>query len=131
MMFDTKSRARMEMERRVLDSIEYARDGSIAVIAITKKMIEESGALEDDLDGLATIPRGIEGVAVGITLREKDDGSYKISLRAHPPADASEICSGFGGGGHKGAAGCTIGAPLDEAKKKIISAVKEYLDKHL
>ena len=130
-MFDTKSRARVEMEKRVMDSIEYARGGSIAVIRITKKMIKDSGAVEDDLDGLATIPRGIEGVIVGITLREKDNGAYKISLRAHPPADASVICSKFGGGGHKGAAGCTINAPLEEAEGQIINAAKEYLDKHL
>lgn len=130
-MFDTKSRARIEMERRVMDSIEFTRGGSVAVIEITKKMIAESGAVEDDLDGLATIPRGIEGVEVGITLRENDDGSYKISLRAHPPANASEICAKFGGGGHKGAAGCTIHAPLAETKKQIINVVKEYLDKDL
>jgi phosphoesterase RecJ-like protein len=130
-MFDTKSRARVEMEKRVMDSIEYARGGSIAVIEITKKMIAESGAVEDDLDGLATIPRGIEGVRIGITLREKDDGTYKISLRAHPPADASDICAVFGGGGHKGAAGCTIAAPLKDAKAKIINAAKEYLDKNI
>lgn len=130
-MFDTKSRARVEMEKRVMDSIEYKRGGSIAVIKITKKMIKESGAVEDDLDGLATIPRGIEGVLIGITLRERDDGAYKISLRAHPPANASEICAKFGGGGHKGAAGCTINAPIEKAKEHIINAAKEYLDKYL
>lgn len=130
-MFDTKSRARMDMERRVLDSIEYARGGSIALIQITKKMIAESGAKDDELDGLATIPRGIEGVAVGITLREKDDGFYKVSLRAHPPANAAEICERFGGGGHKGAAGCTLRLPLEKAKRQIVDAVKEYLDTRL
>lgn len=130
-MFDTKSRARVEMEKLVMDSIEYARGGSIAVIKITKEMIEKSGAVEDDIEGLATIPRGIEGVIIGITLMEKDDGAYKISLRAHPPADASAICAKFGGGGHKGAAGCTINAPFDKAKEMIINTAKEYLDKYL
>lgn len=127
-MFDTKSRARMEMERRVLDTIRYDCGGKVAVIRITKQMIAESGATEDDLDGLATIPRAIEGVTVGVTLREKDGGDYKVSLRAHPPANASLICAKFGGGGHKGAAGCTLHASADEAEKKILLAVREHLD---
>ena len=129
-MFDTKSRARLEMERRVLDSIAYDCGGTVAVIEITKKMIAESGASEDDLDGLATIPREIEGVLVGVTLREKEDGSWKVSLRARTPANASEICEKFGGGGHRGAAGCTLRMPLEQAKRELLSAVKEYLETH-
>lgn len=126
-MFDTKSRARLDMERRVLDSIRYACGGKVAVIRITKQMIAESGAIEDDLDGLATIPRGIEGVLIGVTLREKDDGAFKVSLRAVRPANAAEICEEFGGGGHRGAAGCTLHLPLEEAETQILQAVGRYL----
>lgn len=129
-MFDTKSRARMEMERRVLDSIEYDCGGRIALIRITNEMIAESGAKEDDLDGLASIPREIEGVVIGVTLREKDDGAWKVSLRAHQPADASEICARFGGGGHKGAAGCTLRMPYGEARERMLEAVRESLKEH-
>lgn len=126
-MFDTKSRARIEMERRVLDSIRFTRHGEIALILITKQMIGETGVVEDDLDGIASIPRSIEGVRIGITLREKDDGAYKVSLRARPPADASVICGHFGGGGHKGAAGCTLAMPVGEAAEKILAAAERYL----
>jgi phosphoesterase RecJ-like protein len=129
-MFDTKSRARLEMERRVLESIQYDCGGMVAVIVISQQMIRESGANEDDLDGLATIPRGIEGVLIGVTLREKTDGAWKVSMRALPPANASQICEKFGGGGHKGAAGCTLEMPLGEAKEKMLRAVREYLETH-
>jgi phosphoesterase RecJ-like protein len=129
-MFDTKSRARLDMERRVLDSIVYDCGGRVAVIEITRQMIEQSGAMEDDLDGLATIPREIEGVEIGVTLREKEDGAWKVSLRARPPANASHICEKFGGGGHKGAAGCTLRMPLEQAKAALLGAVKEYLEAH-
>lgn len=127
-MFDTKSRARLEMERRVLDSIAFDCGGEVALILITLDMIRASGAKEDDLDGLATIPRGIEGVRVGVTLREKEDGGWKVSLRARAPANASEICAKFGGGGHRGAAGCTLNLPLGEAKERMLRAVREHLE---
>ena len=126
-MFDTKSRARLEMERRVLDSIRYECGGKVALIKITKRMVAETGATEDDLDGLASIPREIEGVLVGVTLREKDGGEWKVSLRARDPANASQICAKFGGGGHKGAAGCSLHMPPDEAERRILAAVRESL----
>lgn len=126
-LFDTKSRARLEMERRVLDSIRYDCGGRAAVIAVTKKMVAETGASEDDLDGLASIPREIEGVLVGVTLREKDGGEWKVSLRARAPANASAICAKFGGGGHRGAAGCSLRMPLEEAERRLLAAVREAL----
>lgn len=40
-------------------------------------MIQDSGAAEDDIEGLASIPRAIEGVLIGVTIREKTDGGFK------------------------------------------------------
>lgn len=127
-MFDTKSKAHMEMERRVVDTMEYFHGDRVAVVAITQQMIRETGATEDDLDGISSIPRQIEGVLVGVTVREKTDGGYKISLRAQQPVNASEICAKFGGGGHAGAAGCTFNTSLEEAKMQMVRAVDEYLN---
>lgn len=129
-MFDTKSRARLEIERRVLNSITYGCGEKAAMIAVTRKMIAETGACEDDLDGLSNIPRDIEGVLVGVMLREKDDGAWKVSLRARAPANASEICGRFGGGGHSGAAGCTLQMPLEQAEAELFRAVREHLKSH-
>jgi phosphoesterase RecJ-like protein len=39
----------------------------------------------------------------------------------------SLIAERFGGGGHKAAAGCTLTMPLDEAIKKVLEAVREYV----
>lgn len=130
-MFDTKSRAHMEMERRVADTMEYFYDGRVAVVAITQDMIRETGAKEDDMDGISSIPRQVEGVLVGITIREKTAGGYKISLRAQRPVNASEICAKFGGGGHAGAAGCTFNTTMQEAKTQILAGVGEYLQQHV
>lgn len=128
-MFDTKSRAHMEIERRVVDTIEYFYDNRAAVIVITQQMIQETGAKEDDIDGLSSIPRQIEGVLIGVTIREKATGGYKISLRAQQPVNASKICAQFGGGGHAGAAGCSFDTSLEEAKAQMVRAIGEYLTK--
>ena len=127
LMFDTKSRARLEIERRVLDTMEFFYDDRCAVIYVTQKMIRESKCGDDDLDGLAALPRQVEGVLVGITLREKADGCFKISLRSAGGICASDICAKFEGGGHYTAAGCSIEGSVDEVKRKIVAAVGQAL----
>ena len=127
-MFDTKSRARLEMERSVLESIEFFFEDRCAVAEISLEMVRRSKALESDLEGLAAIPRQVEGVLVGITLREKEDGGYKVSVRTQPPMNAASICREFGGGGHPGAAGCNIELPREEAKKALVQVAGYYLN---
>lgn len=125
-MFDTKSRARIGMERRVMETIKYYFNNRVAVIRITCEMIRSTGATEGDIEGLASIPRAIEGVLVGVTLREKPDGTCKISLRARPPINASDICSAFGGGGHAGAAGCTFNTTMDQAEEQMLKEIGKH-----
>lgn len=126
-MFDTKTRARLEMERMVLDSIQFYHGDRCAVAYILRDMVVSSKANEDDLEGLAAIPRQVEGVLVGVTMREKKSGEYKVSLRTQEPVNAGEICALFGGGGHAGAAGCTLPGPVEQATGQIVDAVGAYL----
>ena len=79
------------------------------------------------MEGLPPIPRQIEGVWVGITLRQKADGNYKISVRTGTHADAAAICVLLGGGGHNRAAGCTVDGTLEEAKNAVLKAAEQAL----
>ncbi len=127
-MFDTKSRARVKIEGMAMDGIEYYFGGRVAVITVTRKMIEETGCDDGDLDGINTLSRMIEGVMVGVTIREKKDGKYKISLRTNAPIDATAICAEFGGGGHPRAAGCEFSCTLEQVKQRLNVVIKEALE---
>ena len=120
--FETKSRSRLELEKMVLGSLRYFHDGKIALVTVTAEMMSLSGAAESETEGIASIPRQIEGVMIGITVREKGSGNYRISVRTSDGADASRICASFGGGGHKAAAGCTIEGDLESVIYSISSA---------
>ena len=127
LMFETKSLARVQVEKEVYNTMEIALNGECAIVAITADMLERTGAVEDELEGVSAMPRQIVGVKVGVTLREKGKDTYKISLRTSEDADASLICSAFGGGGHKRAAGCTICAPLEKAKQMLLEEIEKHL----
>lgn len=125
--FDTKSRARIELERMALDGMRFYHGGRVAVMTITNEMVERSHASENDLEGLPPIPRQIEGVWVGVTLRQKKDGNYKISVRTGTHADAAAICAVLGGGGHDRAAGCSVNGTCEEAAAAILQAVEQVV----
>ena len=125
--FDIKSRARIELERLALEGMEFHHHGRVAVMTITNAMIAHSGATENDLEGMTPIPRQIEGVWVGITLRQKADGNYKISVRTGHHADATAVCALLGGGGHVRAAGCSVDGTLDEAKAAVLHATEQAI----
>ena len=127
-MFDTKSRSRVEMEKRVLEGAEFHFDGRCMMMAITMETQKQTGCSRTDMEGIPPMSRSVEGVIAGVTLKENRENEFKISLRTYDPLDASEICGKLGGGGHKAAAGCTVIGTLHEAKEKILEAVRVALE---
>lgn len=126
-MFETKTKSYVSLEKLVMDTLEMYYDGRCAIISLTYDMYEKSGSDESETDPLASKTRQIEGVDVGVFIREKQDGTFKISLRTLESVNASEVCKKLGGGGHARAAGCQFEGTLEEAKKRIIEVVGEYL----
>lgn len=127
-MFDTKSKSRMELEMMVLGAAEFHFDDRCMLLSVTSEMQQKTGCTGSELEGVAAMSRSVEGVLVGISLKQTADTTFKVSLRTYEPLDASAICKSLGGGGHKAAAGCTIEGDLSFAKEQILAAVKKALE---
>lgn len=130
-MFETKTRTYVALERLALESMKMFLDDRCAFITITRDMFRESGSDESEVDAIAAIPRQIEGVRVGVTMREKPDGTFKVSMRTHEGVDASAICALLGGGGHPRAAGCTVDGDAQNARNLVVSCIEKYFKEEL
>ena len=98
-MFDTKTFEDLKLERLALDRLWMSADGKTA------------------------LPRKIEGVEVGITLKQRGESEFKVSVRTGETTSASDICAHFGGGGHARAAGCQFeGLSPEEIREKMVKA---------
>lgn len=126
-MFETKSKEKIMLERAVYDTITYCADGKCAIVWVTLDMLNKLNLGDDEIEGLASIPRQIEGVLIGITMKEKEGGFFKISVRTNENIDAASFCAKFGGGGHSAAAGCSITGALDDVRSQLIKAAEEIL----
>jgi len=126
-LFRTRTLGRIKIEGLIYTGLEFYYDGAVAISTITNEMMNTANADEDDVDDISSLPGSIEGVLVGITVRELTSVSdCKISVRTSPSVNANSICMRFGGGGHPMAAGCTMEMNVTEAKKALVEALKDY-----
>ncbi len=127
-MFDIKSKERLYLEQHIFDYMETYFDDRCAILCITEEICEKFGINVEDLDGVAGLPLQIEGMEVAVTIKEKKSGVYKISMRSADRVNVSSICQKLDGGGHVNAAGCMVTGTLEQAKEKLLEAVKSALE---
>ena len=125
--FRKVSRARIRLEGMIYSGLRFYREDTVSVAVITRKMIDDCGATIDDLEDIASLACRPEGAKICITIREREDGKSKVSIRSFDGIKSSEICAVFGGGGHEAAAGCVIAANPETACEMLISVIDEVL----
>ena len=127
-MFAVKTRQRMKMEAMAVENMEAFFDGKCAVISVTLDFLEKMHVDSKDIEGIESIPLQLDTSVIGITIKEREKGFFKISMRGTDGIDVSKICEVFGGGGHVKAAGCAIKGTLEEVKSRILEAVGKAAD---
>jgi bifunctional oligoribonuclease and PAP phosphatase NrnA len=82
--------------------------------------------LNDDAD-LVNLLTTIENIKISLLFVEQKNGTVKISWRAQPGIDVSQLATQFGGGGHPAAAGADIPGTLGEVKAKVLNSTITFL----
>lgn len=126
-MFETKSKTYARLERLALDSMRFYENERVAVITVTQEMYRLTGSNEQETEAIAPLTRQIEGVEIGITIREKEDGTCKASIRTFESVNAAQLAKSFGGGGHSQAAACKFDCSVKEARERLIAKCGEFL----
>lgn len=127
LLFENKTKERIAIEQLALSTLEYHFEGTCALICLTRDEIAAVGVNEGDLEGITSLPRSIEGILIGITMRQQPSGSFKVSVRTKVGLDATVVAKQLGGGGHKQAAGCEIVGGIDFAKGAVLAEAKRLL----
>ena len=112
---------------KALNSLQL--DGRIIWSQITRAMRQECAFSENGGAGLVNFLSTTDEADVAIVFVEQDDGRIGVEMRSVPGVDVSAVARDLGGGGHPQAAGCTLDSNLNEAREKVLTAVKETLSK--
>lgn len=100
---------------------------AVAWLTVTMDMFKKTNTTAQDTENFVDYARKIRGVEVAMLFREDSDGFCKVSLRSKGRVNVAEIAQRFGGGGHPPAAGCRLKVPLEEAKEKVLKAIRDSI----
>ena len=117
---------KLKLLARALEHATELEGGRIVVSELTREDFDAAGADEPFSEGIIDHLRAVDGAELVALVRELPGGSSsrrKGSLRSHPNGvDVSAIARGFGGGGHRRAAGFSTDLSMDEITQRIVDA---------
>jgi len=122
MVYESHPKERFLLLGEVLGTLRTFNGDRIAIAHVTEEMFKKTGTTSEHTDGFSEEFRKIRGVEVSVFIRQTGERRYKISMRSKGTIDVAFVCSRFGGGGHKNAAGCTIDGDLDEVETRLRNA---------
>jgi phosphoesterase RecJ-like protein len=82
-------------------------DAGVVWTYVTQADLAEAQVGPADTDELIDVLRTARGPDVAVVLKQQRDGRFKVSMRSRGAHDLSAVATGFGGGGHRLAAGYT------------------------
>jgi phosphoesterase RecJ-like protein len=122
-----KSNATIAVWGRMLGSAETAAGGRIIHAAMTEAMLAETGANREASEGFIDLLGLSREADIVILFKEQGPTQTRVSVRTSDAADAVAITSVFGGGGHARAAGCSLDAPIADARQQVLAAAEREL----
>ncbi len=132
-LFGQRTLKELTAQMIAIQNLRFYEDGRLGAVMFTQQILTDAGLDESEIGNVVDTPRGVEGVLVGISLKQSsaDPTQFKVSSRANAEIDCAAVCASFGGGGHTRAAGCTVTAPSPEEALAMMAeafgkAVREY-----
>ncbi|KUK66217.1 MAG: Phosphoesterase [Parcubacteria bacterium 34_609] len=112
---------------KALLKMKVDKESKISWTVVTRDMIEETFAKEEETEGIVDKILSIKEAQVSVLFREVKNGNIKVSLRSKGEFNVDHFSRIFGGGGHPNAAGCQIEGNIKTVTEKVIARLKEAL----
>jgi bifunctional oligoribonuclease and PAP phosphatase NrnA len=121
--------------RRTFEAAQYWAQGLTKLqrdnrLVWTTLTLNDRGAASytgnDDAD-LVNVISAIDETDIGVIFVEQRDNRVKVSWRAQPGWDVSQIALQFGGGGHPAASGADIPGSLTEVQSQVLAATRNLM----
>lgn len=122
-LYETASIGALLLQKKVLSTLEIQGNGHVALQYMTKEDLLETGAAYEDAEHFINLPLKSRDIEVSIFIKQNLDGVIRCSFRSKGAINVASIAQGFGGGGHKNAAGFKSSDNLEETRQKVLQRV--------
>ncbi len=112
-----------------MQNVSLRANGKIGIIRATEEMLDQTGAVQEDCEGLVEYVRRLRGVIVAVSLRKVKNG-VKFSMRTWGEVNVQAVAAQLGGGGHPNAAGGHINTNIAQAEELVVQTITSYLTNH-
>jgi phosphoesterase RecJ-like protein len=127
--FAAHSAGKVAFVSELLRSIRRAEDPRVSWAVVPRDLVARTGVTRDDLRDAVTHLLEVDGVEVAVMFHERDDASYKVSLRSKGNFPVSQIARALDGGGHHFAAGAHAAGPLPELRERVFALIRDLLSR--
>jgi len=126
--YDSYTMGRIRLFGAVLNGMRVDPSGRIATIYLDNAMLHASGGNYEDTDGMVNEPLKVKEIAAVVFFKQIEGNEYRVSMRSKGDVDVGALAKAYGGGGHKNAAGCTVGGPIDELRSVFVEKIEAAID---
>lgn len=118
---------RLRLLGEVLETLVVEVPPGLAWVTAPPGAIERHGVSAEDLEGVVEFPRSVHGVQLALLFRQLGNSRIKISFRSLGTVNVAALAEGFGGGGHRRAAGASIEGSLADVQATVLAAARDLL----
>lgn len=124
-LMDTHPFAWLPMLTRVLGTAQLLPDavGGRGLVYVLVEHREWAAARSEEIESIVDIVRTAHEAEVAAVFKESAPQRWTVSMRAKSAVDLAEVACGFGGGGHRLAAGYSASGPVDDAVAALVAAL--------
>ena len=126
--YKSRSLAQVRLEGLAIAQMHSEMDGRLLWSEVTTAMLDQTGADMQEAEGIIDALQSIASMEIAVLFKQHTADRSKISVRTRGPIDATEVCTPFGGGGHRRAAGAEFGDPLPVAERRVLEVARRLID---
>ncbi len=113
----------------VLSTAQRDSSGRLIWGVLSLEDLERHNATAEDREGIIDQLLLTRGVEIALFFSEAEGGRVKVSFRSKGDFDVATLArelgrEGFGGGGHRKAAGCSLPGPLPEVVSRVVDRLR-------
>ena len=126
--YDSNNIGRLKLYGAALSAMHIDPTSRIATLYLDHEMAREAGGTYEDTEGLINFPLTVKEIQAVVFFKHSKGDEYRVSIRSKGDVDIGSVAEGFGGGGHKNAAGCTVTGRIDALRNTFIERIEEAID---
>ncbi len=125
--YKSRTVAQLLLEGMAVARSQTESGGRLIWSEITTAMLEETGTTLQEAEGVIDQLQTVEPMKIAVLFKEAGPHLTKISVRSRDEIDATRVCTPFGGGGHRRAAGAELREPLETARQRVLDVARALL----